>query len=85
MNQLQINNTPFSTINYSPKRESERALNYIKSQRESKYPDDPNTLSAHVTFGPISDIKRPKNTTEDFYKQHPELNHLPNYINKSKE
>ena len=83
MNQSQRNKTPFSTIDYSPEKEGEKALNFLKSQRKSKYPGDPVPLSAHATFQPNPNIKRPKNTTEEFFKQHPERQHLLKYVNKS--
>lgn len=83
MNESKINKTTFGTINYEPEKEGEKALNYLKSQRKSKYPGDPVPLSAHATFQPNPNIKRPKNTTEEFFKQHPELQHLLKYVNKS--
>ena len=73
------NNTPYKSsniiINHFPIKEGESALNYVRSQRESKYKEEPKTLSANSSF------ERHKNTTGGFYKQHPELHHLLNYIN----
>ena len=73
MNQIESQRTndksSNNTVNHFPKKEGESALNYVKSQRESKYKEGPKPFSAYATFEPIPNIKRSKNTIAEFYKQ----------------
>lgn len=57
------------TINNEPIHKGEDAMNYVKMLHRPKEYQEEKPLSAYATFEPVQRIKRPKNTTEAFYKQ----------------